>query len=513
MWCIPGNGSPIFPSSVIESSSIRPPNSRRPGPTHPNRDSDEVGKIPFSTFDPILFPIIAVILFCWANAVFSSSRPHIVVLLSDDLGRLETSFHGSTEMRTPTLQALADSGMVFENAYVASPSCCPNRASLLTGLMPARHGAHPNHSQMKPGTKLLPPLLKALGYQIASFGKVQHGRRDIDGCDFNFRDPENMSRDLQKLIDSGKLDRGPICILAGDRRPHVPWGEEPIYDPERVTLPTTFIDTPETRRHWARYLSDITRMDAEMGRVLKVVRKHIGDDFICLFTSDHGGQWPLGKWNLYDSGTRVPLVVSWPGHITPGSRTPAMVSWVDLLPTLIDLAGGTVPPDIDGKSFAAVLKGESETHRNKVFTTHTGDTMYNIFPIRSVRMGSFKYIHNLLPGAYHTNHSDILRNDGRGAYWVSWDAAAETDSGAAAIIEAYHTRPEFELFDLDKDPLERNNLAYRPEYRNRLASLRSELEAWTKEQGDDLKPHREPYLIGESLSEIRAEIVAERNKR
>ncbi len=490
-----------------------PSNSRRPAPSQPNHAGDEVGKILFSTFGPFILPIIAFILIFRADATCASSRPHIVVLLSDDLGRLETSIYGSTEVQTPTLQALAASGMVFENAYVASPSCCPNRASLLTGLMPARHGAHPNHSQMKPGTKLLPPLLKEMGYQIASFGKVQHGRRNFPGCDFHFSDPQNMSRDLEKLFDSGKLGPGPICLMVGDRRPHVPWIEESIYDPDEVTLPTTFIDTPETRRHWARYLSDITHMDAEMGRVLSLVKKHMGDDFICLFTSDHGGQWPFGKWNLYDSGTRVPLVVSWPGHIQPGSRTTAMVSWVDLLPTLIDLAGETVPEDIDGKSFAAILKGESERGRDKIFTTHTGDTMYNIFPIRSVRLGSFKYIHNLLPGAYHTNHSDILRNDGRGAYWDSWDAAAASDPKAADIVKAYHTRPEFELFDLDKDPLEQENLAYCSDFRNKLAVLRAELEAWTKEQGDDLKPHREPYLIGESLSEIRAEVVAERNKR
>ena len=325
--------------------------------------------------------------------------------------------------------------------------------------------------------------------------------------------PKTCPGDLHKLFDSGKLGQGPICIMVGDRRPHVPWIEQVIYDPESVTLPTNFIDTSETRQHWARYLSDITHMDAEMGRVLNVVRRHIGDDFICLFTSDHGGQWPLGKWNLYDSGTRIPLVVSWPGHIAPGSRTQAMVSWVDLLPTLFELAGATVPEGIDGHSFAAVLTGESEAHREKIFTTHTGDTMYNIFPIRSVRMGSFKFIHNLRPDAYHTNHSDILRNDGRGGYWDSWDAAAETDSKAAAIIEAYHTRPEFELFDLDADPLERNNLAYHHHYRNRLAALRAELAIWAEEQGDDLKPHREPYLIGESLSEIRAAVVAQRNKR
>lgn len=443
----------------------------------------------------------------------ATELPNIVFLISDDLGRLDTSIYGSPDARTPTLASLASQGMTFQNAYVASPSCCPNRASLLTGLMPARHGAHPNHSQMKPGTQELTGILKALGYQIASFGKVQHGRRDFEGCDFLYKDPENMSKDLKALVASGKLEDGPVCLFVGDRRPHVPWIEEMIYDPDKVTLPPTFIDTRETREHWARYLSDITHMDTEMGRVLEIVKAHFGEDFLCLFTSDHGGQWPFGKWNLYDSGTRIPLVVSWPGKIQAGTRTDAIVSWVDLIPTVLDLVGGEVPQEIDGRSFADVLTGGSVDHRDKIFTTHTGDTEYNIYPIRSVRMGDLKYIHNLLPDAVHTNHSDILRNDGRGAYWDSWDKQAGMNIRDAKIVEAYYTRSEYELFDLRKDPFEQINLVNDPGYESALVSLRAELDSWTTEQGDDLKPHREPYLQTDDLQSIRAAIVERRNSR
>lgn len=459
------------------------------------------------------FLFYTLVLLAFGSGSRAKEYPNILVLISDDLGRLDTSVYGSPDARTPVLESLANQGMAFDNAYVASPSCCPNRASLLTGLMPARHGAHPNHSQVKPGTKFLTPILKEMGYQIASFGKVQHGRRDFEGCDFLFKDAENMSRDLHELLNSGKLDEGPLCLMVGDRRPHVPWIEESIYDPETVTLPPTFVDTRETREHWGRYLSDITHMDSEMGRVLAVAKQHIGDDFICLFTSDHGGQWPFGKWNLYDSGTRVPLIISWPGRIQPRVRSEAFVSWVDLIPTLIDLVGGSVPQGIDGESFAPVLRGETQTHRDKIFTTHTGDTVYNIYPIRSVRKGNFKYIHNLLPNALHTNHSDILRNDGRGAYWNSWDAAAVGDARAAAIVESYHARPEFELFDLEKDPLEQHNLAGETEHQARLQEFKTALAAWTSSQDDDLKPHREPYLETDSLPAIRARIIAERNRR
>jgi arylsulfatase A-like enzyme len=346
------------------------------------------------------------------------------------------------------------------------------------------------------------PRLKRLGYHVASFGKVAHGRDRFDGCDFHSPRPRDLARNVHAYLKENEIDK-PLCLWVGDRRPHVPWIKESTYDPAAVTLPAGLVDTPQTRAHWARYLTDITGMDNELGRVYADVREMLGDDFIFLFTSDHGGQWPFGKWNLYDAGTRVPLIVVWRGHVEAGVRTDAMVSWVDILPTLIDLVGGTVPADIDGRSFAAVLRGTATSHRQKIFTTHTGDGRMNIFPIRSVRVGRFKFIHNLRPNAYHTNHSDRLRNDGAGAYWDSWDAAALTDPRAAAIVRRYYTRPEYELFDLQRDPLEHRNLADTPRYRATREALRAELQAWTTAQGDDLLPHREPYFSSQPLPDLR----------
>jgi N-sulfoglucosamine sulfohydrolase len=435
------------------------------------------------------------------GAAEKADLPNIVFFVSDDLGRLDTSIHGSPDVKTPTMDKLAAAGMTFDNAYVASPSCCPNRFSLLTGLMPARHGAHPNHSQVKDGTKFLPPILQSLGYHVASFGKVAHGSRDFNGCDFNSPRPTDMSENVEAYFAENQID-GPICLMVGDRRPHVPWIKESSYDPASVTLPPHFIDTPETREHWARYLTDITGMDNEMNRIYEFAKKKFGDNFIFLFTSDHGGQWPLGKWNLYDYGARVPLVAVWPGHIEAGVRTDATVSWVDILPTLIAAAGGQVPEDIDGKSFLSVLRDKAQTHSDKIFTTHTGDGRMNRFPIRSVRIGRYKYIHNLRPDAYHTNHSDRARKDGAGAYWDSWDEAAKTDANAADIIKRYYTRPEFEFFDLEKDPMEYKNLANSPEHQQTIKKLKDTLNEWTTAQGDELLPHADPYLTSEPLPNI-----------
>ncbi len=436
------------------------------------------------------------------NLNAEDTLPNLVVFLTDDMGRAESSVYGSDEVATPTMDMLAGKGMVFDEAYVASPSCCPNRYSLLTGLMPARHGAHPNHSQVKSGTEFLLPILQERGYEVASFGKVAHGRRETPGIDFISNPPVEMSKNVDTWF-AAREREGPVCLLVGDRRPHVAWSQESTYDPGEVTLPAYLVDTPETRSHWARYLTDITGMDEEMGRIYTIAEREFGENFLFLFTSDHGGQWARGKWNLYETGTRIPLIVTWAGQIEGGTRTNAWVSWVDMIPTLIDAAGAKVPSGIDGKSFLPVLRGQRETHRDKLFTTHTGDGVMNIFPIRSVRIGKYKFIHNLRSDAYFTNHSDRLRKDGAGAYWDSWDEAAKSDPAAAALIRSYYTREEFELFDLDADPMEYDNLARNPEYRDVMTRLQGELAAWAESQGDTLLPHRDPYLTNEPIPDLR----------
>src|SRR6185295_16417205 len=108
-------------------------------------------------------------------------------------------------------------------------------------------------------------------------------------------------------------------------------------------------------------------------------------------------QWPFAKWNLYESGVGVPLIIAWPGVVKPGTRTSAMVSWMDFLPTLLEAAGGQAPTGIDGRSFLPVLRGQKQTHHDRIFTTHANDNRMNVYPSRAVRDERWKYIRNLHP--------------------------------------------------------------------------------------------------------------------
>lgn len=420
-------------------------------------------------------------------------RPNIVVYLADDQGQLDGTVYGAKVLQTPTAEKLAQAGLTFNNAFIASPACAPSRAALLTGLMPARNGAEANHTYPKAGTLVLTQKLQQSGYRVVGFGKVAHEKMNEEcGFDFYSEPRVDLYDHVSEYFKKNEADQ-PVCLLVGDRRPHVPWTSKIIYDPETLKLPLYFIDTKETRVHWAQYYSDITGFDDEMGRVYQLAQEQFGDDFIFIYSADHGGQWPFGKWNLYDAGIKVPLIVIWPGHVKPSTRTDAMVSWIDIFPTLLDIAGVNVPEGLDGKSFKNVLEGETKDFREHIFTTHTGDGKMNVYPIRSVRDCQYKYIRNLRPDCYHSNHSDILRKPNAGAYWDSWDEVAKTDAQAAALIRKYYIRPSEEFYDILNDPTEQDNLIDCPEFKSRIDNMRRLLNDWMKEQGDTQTVDETPY--------------------
>lgn len=429
-----------------------------------------------------------------SNPCRDKRPPNIVVFLCDDLGWHDSSPYGATDVRTPNIQRLANNGLTFNNAFIASPACAPSRAAMLTGLMPARNGAEANHSYARPDIKGWPQYLRDLGYDTAAFGKVAHGNKDPERWGFTHLELKyglDLVRDYLATRDAAK----PLCLFVGTHDPHVPWDKNTEYDPAEVQLPWNFVDTPETRAYRADYYTEVTRADTDMGTLYDLAREKLGPNTLFFFSSDHGAQWPFGKWNLYDTGIRTPLLAAWPGVIQPGTRTDAMVSWVDFGPTFIDLAGGTPPPGLDGKSFAGVLRGHTAAHHEEFFTTHSGDGRMNVFPIRSVQTERFHYIRNLYPQYSHTTYIDRAKGKGGLTYWLSWIEAGKTNPEAAAIVKRYHERPAEELYDTVNDPDERHNLVGNPEYEVVLRTLREKVDAWMKEQNDSRKLFQEPYPL------------------
>ncbi|MBI4659193.1 MAG: sulfatase [Verrucomicrobia bacterium] len=424
----------------------------------------------------------------------AAQRPNLVIFLADDHGYWDSQLYGATDVRTPNMLRLASAGMAFTLAFVASPSCAPSRTAMLTGLMPARNGAEANHTFKREGIRSLTENLKDLGYEVAAFGKVAHGA-DARRHGFDKFDKRHDAAVVEKFL-AGRDPAKALCLFVGTPEPHVPWAENRTYDPGKVSLPPTHPDTPETRAQRTRYYTDITQMDTELGAIYDLTRSRLGTNILFIYTSDNGAQWPFGKWNLYDAGIRTPLIAVWPGTVKPASKTGAMVSWVDLLPTLIEAAGGRAPSDIDGRSFLGVLRGTTGTHRDEIFATHSGDGNKNIYPIRALRTAEFKYILNLFPGNAHTTHIDRGGGSGDGwRFYNEWSAAAKTNAFAAGRVRRYHQRPREELYRVTADPFETNNLAADPQHDAVLAELRARLEAWMNSQGDTRKNFNEPIPL------------------
>ncbi len=473
---------------------------RKPNMSHAffSRTGSVVSFCRRTAFSIVCSAVAVVFAICCCSALFAADtkRPNLVVFLSDDHSVLDSSVYGSRDIRTPNMQRIAAAGMTFDRAFVASPSCAPSRAALLTGLMPARNGAEANHSRPRAEIKKLPAYLKELGYEVVSFGKVGHYAQTPEyGFDiarhFQYHEDVAVPKAIEWLKNR-KSDQ-PLCLFVGTNWPHVPWPENKGFEPDAIKVPSNHVDTRETRDSRTKYYSAVEKMDSELGEVYDLARERLGDNTLFLHTSDHGAQWPFGKWNLYDGGIRTPLLAVWPGKIQPQSRTSAMVSWVDILPTLIEAAGEKPPADLDGKSFVPVLKGETTKHRDAIYTVHSSDGNFNVYPMRSVRTEQFKYIRNLHPEFRYGTH--VNKAAGTEPYWPSWEKAAREDSHAAEMVAKYFQRPAEELYDLQADPLEQKNLIASAEHQTTAAQLRKQLDDWLKAQGDKQTVFGMPDLL------------------
>ncbi|MGB7326006.1 MAG: sulfatase-like hydrolase/transferase [Rubripirellula sp.] len=475
---------------------------------------------PMNSTNPrrLVLPLLSFGLMITAT-VCVAKPPNFVITIADDHGVHHSSVYGSPEFQTPHLQSMADEGIRFDNAYVASPACAPSRAALFTGRMPYSNGIVGNHEhELKPGVISLLPSLLEQGYEIVFHGKVGHaGRKHFgpyvpDGVKILGGGglQQTMTLDqVESFLESRPTDAPPLALLLGWTDTHTAWPpkEEARIAPEDVVIPPKIFDTPETRVEMTRYVEGAEDIDRRVGQTRELIAKHLDpDNTLVVYTSDHGMPWPFAKWSLYETGIRTPLIAVWPGKIKASSSTDAMVSWIDLIPTLIDLAGGKSPAGIDGRSFAKVLLGETDEHRDVIYATHKGDNDKNVYPIRSVRVGDWKYIRNLHPEFAYTTHTDVWATEvprldehwaHAGHHWQSYIEAAKTDPAAAAFLHDYHSSPAEELYQIDKDPFEQNNLAALPQHADKLAELRAMVSKRMQEVGDDEALSGPPRLLND----------------
>jgi uncharacterized sulfatase len=434
---------------------------------------------------------------CMISFADPPGSPNFLIILADDCTFSDLPLYGGENARTPNIDRLAGQGMVFNRAYLCEAMCQPSRAALYTGLFPMRNGCAWNHSASFPAVRSMPHHLGPLGYRVGLAGKV-HVSPDaafpfekVEGFDPNCVRNPTRPHDLEPMRQFMRRDRAtPFCMVVALVEPHVPWvmGDASAYPPDDIRLPPNIADTERTRADFGRYLAEITYMDGQVGEILGLLEEeNLSDQTVVLFSSEQGAQFPGCKWTNYDTGLHTAMMVRWPGRIDGGSRTDALVQWVDVLPTLIDIAGGDASSlSLDGFSFLEVLQGGRQRHRDYAFGVHNNIPEGPAYPIRSITDGRYRYIRNLLPDEiYIEKHLMGLSGDGllNNPYWGTW-VWDTLNPRTYNLVKRYIHRPAEELYDLDRDPFELENLVERADMQPLKTELARELDRWLQQQED-----------------------------
>ncbi len=447
------------------------------------------------TLSTVAFAIFLAASLGQAEAV---KQPNILIVIADDLNKDSVGIYGNKDVKTPNIDRLASQGMRFNLAYTSTAMCAPTRQQMYTGLYPVRSGAYPNHSKVKPGTKSLVHYLKALGYRVGLSGKRHFG----PPSSFPFEQVSQKvdAKAIREFV--ARDEKQPFCLLVTSNSPHVPWsaGDASQYDPGKLTIPPYWVDTPEMRESLTRYYAEITDLDREVGECMKILRETKQEDNTAMiFTTEQGAQYPGCKWTCYENGLNVGFIVRWSGQVKPGSVSDAMIHYVDVAPTLVEMAGGEAIKGLDGRSFLGVLRGKTKRHNSVTYGVHTQMNAIGSPPtgyaVRSIRAGKWKYIMNL---NHKVTFKNALTQNDKENYWASWVRTAKTDPKAARLVKRYLNRPAEEMYDLSKDPHELNNLAGREKQAKVKARLKQQLQDWMTSQGD----------LGQAT-----EMAAKRNKK
>ena len=414
----------------------------------------------------------------------AQQRPNIVVVIADDLATHEIGAYGGVNVATPHIDRIAREGVRFTNCFVTTSASVPVRASLFTGLYPVSNGTWKNHQTSRSDIKSITTYLPELGYQVWRTGKTHTTPHsvfqfvDIPGFEENcvLETADYFTDSLEMRIRNAKT---PFALFVCSTHPHTPWtvGDPTTFDPEKLVMPPILPDNKEFREYYRRYLAEIKALDEEVGAVWKMLeRTGQLDNTLFMFLGEQGGQLPGGKWTLWDYGVHSAMIARYPPQIKPGTVSNILVQYEDILPTWIELAGGTPDPAIEGKSFLPALFGKKREIRKWAYGNHNNVPEGPPYPIRSVRDKRYKLIWNMTPNAdYMEKH---MMNSKTWTYWLYGD------ENVKKLADRYVRRPEFEFYDIKKDPWELNNLASDRKHAKRIAKMKQELERWMKQQKD-----------------------------
>ena len=420
-----------------------------------------------------------VILFSGCEEKVPDELPNILWLTSEDNSPF-LGCYGDEFATTPNLDKLASEGFLYTHAYANAPVCAPARNTILTGVYACSNGNqhmrsyYPKSDVVKP----YPLYLRDLGYYCTNNRKTDYNVSNVEPSEiWNESSPEAHYKN--------RADGQPFFAVFNTTISHessihnsIP-NEELRHSPDEVTLPPHHPATPEMKHDWAQYYDKVEDMDAQIGEWLQELENSgLAENTIVFYYGDHGGVIARSKRYVYESGTRVPFIVRIPEkfkNLFPAEETGAsinrLISFVDLVPTLLSIVGIKIPDYLQGSAFLGKQKTEDPEYafmfRGRM------DERYDM--CRAVRDQKYRYIRNYMPYRIYGQHLEYLW---RAPSIRSWEAAYLNGECNPAQSIFWEPKPVEELYDTENDPWEVNNLASDPAYKEVLERMRAANKNW-----------------------------------
>ena len=477
----------------------------------------------------------------------SAAERNIIFIIADDESPT-LGCYGDPIAHSPAIDEIAADGMVFDNAFATTASCSASRSVVMSGLHNHRNGqyGHQHHyhkfSSFPDVVGLaLPRVLQRAGYRTGHIGKYHVAPRVVYEFETFMKGPGRNPVAMADIAEDFIVedDSRPFFLYFGTSDPHRgggvdedsplerkpnlfgnPSGDkgyagvaEVAFDPADVVVPPFLPDTPETRSELAQYYQSCARVDAGIARLVAILKAHdLYDKTLIVFTSDHGMAFAGGKTTVYEGGLRVPMVVRDPYQVERGVRSDALISHIDITPTLLDFAGGldsesNAPKDMldanqfwkqtgvldrenrdgnsrfdryHGRSWMPCLADPQRSHHAELFASHTFHEIQMYYPMRVVRDDRFKLIWNIAHPLPYPFASDLWAAS---SWQAQWAKGPDANYGNTTVGR-YVQRPEFELFDIQADPNETTNLADSPGHHEILERYQTRLRKLQKEFDD-----------------------------
>lgn len=426
----------------------------------------------------LLLGLLGASLLLGSDTVRAADRPNVLWLVCEDATSTWFGCYGNSEAKTPNVDAFARQGFRYTHVYASAPVCAPSRSTWITGINAVTTGTLPMRSRYPVPHDLIkyyPDYLREAGYYTANHVKTDYnigGRPDTACWDSAMADGWNHRKPGQPFFQVINYMESHESRAFGDVT-------HTRHSPNDVSLAKYHPDELGIRQNYAKYYDAVENMDREFGKTLAALDKAgLADDTIVIFNSDHGGVMPRSKRFLFDSGTHCPLIIRipekykslWPAE-HPGMTVDRLVSYLDMPKTWLSITGAHVPDVMQGRIF---LGAAAELEPQYVFSFRERmDERYD--SQRSVRDKRYVYIKNYMPYVAWGQHLNYMWKLVAMRVWEDAYIHHRTNEVTGRFFQL---KPVEELYDMEADPDNVVNLAYKPEYQSTIATLRGQLRGW-----------------------------------